>query len=79
MQSIEIVYHIKSKVKCNQGDVALKLDISKAYNRLDWDYHMDVAHNMGFSHKWTTWIMLCVEIVDYSLITDGNVVGLIIP
>lgn len=32
METIELVYHMKSKTKKKIGDVTLKLDINKAYN-----------------------------------------------
>lgn len=35
MVVIELVHHMKSKVSGNKGDVAFKLDISKAYDRID--------------------------------------------
>ena len=34
---------------------------------------------MGFSGKWIQWIMMCVETVDYSVIMNKEMVGLIIP
>jgi hypothetical protein len=30
---------------------------------------------IGFSQKWIRWIMLCVEIVDYSIIVNFHMVG----
>jgi len=33
----------------------------------------------GFSQKWIAWIMLCVEIVDYLVIINGDPVGPINP
>jgi hypothetical protein len=35
MAAIEIVHFMKSKTRGKQGEVALKLDISKTYDRLD--------------------------------------------
>jgi len=35
MVAIEIFYYVKAKSKGKSGDVALKLDISKASDRLD--------------------------------------------
>ena len=35
MVVIEIVHYMKAKAKGKSGDVALNLDISKAYDRLD--------------------------------------------
>jgi hypothetical protein len=79
MAAIELVHYMKAKTRGKRGDVALKLDISKAYDRIDWEYLRDIMSTMGFSQKWISWIMLCVETVDYSVIFNGNTVGPIIP
>jgi hypothetical protein len=34
---------------------------------------------MGFCSKWVSWIMLCVETVDYSVLVNGAYVGPIVP
>lgn len=36
MVAIEVVHHMKTKTRGNICDIALKLDISKAYDRIDW-------------------------------------------
>jgi hypothetical protein len=79
MAAIEIVHFMKTKTRGKQGEVALKLDISKAYDRLDWDYLRDIQNIMGFSQKWISWIMLCVETVDYSVILNGSMIGPVVP
>jgi hypothetical protein len=79
MVAIEIVHYMKAKAIGKSGDVALKLDISKAYDRLDWDYLRDIMVQMGFSSRWISWIMLCVETVDFSVLVDGASVGPIVP
>jgi len=70
---------MKSKVKGKIGDVALKLDVSKAYDGIDWTYLKGVMWKMGFSHKWINWITMCIEMVDYCVLVNGNVTGSIIP
>lgn len=77
MAAIEIIHYMKSKVKGILGDVALKLDISKAYDKIDWSYLKRVMIKMGFSDRWINWIMMCIETVDYSILIK-NIVGLII-
>jgi len=79
MVAIEIVHYMKAKAKGKSGDVALKLDISKAYDRLDWDNLREIMIQMGFSSCWVNWIMLCVETVDYSVLVNGASVGPIVP
>ncbi|CAJ2637916.1 unnamed protein product [Trifolium pratense] len=72
MVAIEVVHFMKSKTRGKLGNVALKLDISKAYDRIDWDYLKEVMIKMGFSHQWVKWVMMCVESVDYSVIVNDD-------
>lgn len=48
--AIEVVHFMKSKVG-KEGDVALKLDMRKAYDRIDWEYLGDVTLKMGFAER----------------------------
>lgn len=75
----EIIHHMKCKTKGTQGEVALKIDISKAYDRVDWGYLRAMMVKMGFSARWVAWIMLCVSSVSYSVMVNGDSVGLIFP
>ncbi|PNX81081.1 hypothetical protein L195_g037096, partial [Trifolium pratense] len=79
MVAIEVVHYMKSKLRGKVGDIALKLDISKAYDRIDWDYLRGVMLKMGFCTQWLTWIMMCVETVDYSILVNDKVAGPITP
>jgi hypothetical protein len=51
MAAIELVHYMKAKTPGRTCDAALKLDISKANDRIDWDYLRDVMTKMGLYHK----------------------------
>ena len=57
----------------------MKIDISKAYDRVSWAFLQDVMAEMGFATDWIERIMLCVSIVSYTVLINGEEVGPIIP
>jgi hypothetical protein len=79
MVAIEVVHYMKSKLRGKSGDVALKFDISKACDKIDWDYFRGIMAKMGFCSQWIKWIMMCVETTDYSILVNANVAGPITP
>lgn len=76
LAAIELVHFMKSKTKGKVGEVALKLNISKAYDRLDWSYLRDVMLTMGFPQKWVDWTVMRVASVHYSVSVNQEQVGL---
>jgi hypothetical protein len=58
---------------------AYKLDLSKAYDRVDWVFLEEVMHKMGFFHRWIQWIMVCVTTVRYSVKFNGSLLEAFSP
>jgi len=71
-------YTLRTTTRIYEGSVVFKLDISKAYDRIDWDYLKGVMVRMGFNAQWIQWMTMCVETVDYSFLVNNEVVGPII-
>ena len=59
--------------------MALKLDMNKAYNRVEWCFLEDVMRKLRFSERWIAFMMVCVKIVSYSVLVNGEPKGLIKP
>ena len=51
---------------------ALKVDMSKAYDRVDWKWLKVILTTMNFNASWVNWIMECVTTVRYTLLINGN-------
>lgn len=73
--AFKMLHYMKQKKSGGEGIVALKLDVSKAYNRVNWRFLENQMYQMGFSKKWIDWIMLCVSTVSYSINFNGSQVG----
>ena len=54
------------------GHLALKLDMSKAYDKLEWVFLKKVMEKMGFHKRWVSWIMECVTSMTYSVLINGE-------
>ena len=70
------IRHCKGR---KNGLVALKLDVSKAYDRLEWSFIEQTMKRMGFSQNWIGLVMKCISSISFSLIINGSVRGLIKP
>ena len=77
--AFETLHHMKRKKTGKTGYMALKLDMSKAYDRLEWVFLQRIMEKMGFHSTWIGWIMECVKSVTYSILVNGEPQGHIIP
>ena len=57
----------------------MKLDMSKAYDRVEWGFLRKLLLTMGFDGRWVNLIMDCVSSVSYSFIINGGVCGSVTP
>lgn len=77
--AFELIHHMQRKGAREEGEIALKLDISKAYDMVDWRFLKERMRVMGFNQRWVSWIMMCVTTVTYEFCFNGTSVGPIQP
>ncbi|XP_030923100.1 uncharacterized protein LOC115949985 [Quercus lobata] len=71
--------HSMQKYTEKEGYMAIKLDMSKAYNGVEWSYLQSVMEKMGFTEHWINLMMLCVRTMTYSILVNGEPKGMITP
>ena len=79
MVAFETLHHMKNHRSGRHGFMALKLDMSKAYDTVEWVYLEKIMARMGFCPRWITLVMSCVKTVTYSIMVNGEPMGMIHP
>ncbi|CAI8600070.1 unnamed protein product [Vicia faba] len=75
MIGIEIIHALKRKTKVNKAHLEIKIDISKAYDRVNWGFLRGILQRMGSTERWIYWIMICVTLVHYSVLVNMDIMG----
>ena len=75
----ETTHSMKNRNYGKIGLLAAKLDMSKAYDRVEWDFLEGLMGAMGFASRWIHLIMACVRSVSYSLVINGKQQGHVVP
>ena len=75
----EIMDTLKKKKWKKFSFGALKIDMSKAYDKVNWNFLKAVLIAMKFDPKWIRWIMECVSSVSYTLLVNGSLTSTFHP
>ena len=59
--------------------MTIKLDMSRAFDRLEWSFFKQMLRHLGFNEKWISLMMECVKSFTYSILVSGEPKGLIKP
>ena len=75
--AFELLHHMKTGCLGKKGFMALKLNMSKAYDRVEWVFLKNILLRSGFQQSWVDLIMECVTSVSYSILVNGELEGMI--
>ncbi|XP_019150180.1 PREDICTED: uncharacterized protein LOC109146988 [Ipomoea nil] len=75
----EVIHFLNRKRQGRDGWCALKLDMAKAYDKMEWSFLHAMMTWLGFDSKWIDIILRCVTTVRYKVGINGNLSEYILP
>ncbi|CAN6698380.1 unnamed protein product [Malus baccata var. baccata] len=75
----EVLHSLIHQKKGDQPGMAIKLDMAKAYDRVEWDFLLGMMGSLGFAPLFCSWIKECISTVSFSVLINGSPTGYFMP
>ena len=75
----ETLHAMHSRRSGKRGYMALKLDVSKAYDRVEWSFLKGIMSKLDLPECWIDRVMSCVTSTSFSVRINGKAYGNILP
>ena len=79
LAAYETLHTMQTGMRGKKAFMAVKLDMSKAYDRVEWRFLEAVMRKMGFNERWIHLVMMCVSSAHYAILVNGEPRGHIFP
>ncbi|KAM2022219.1 hypothetical protein ACFX16_044148 [Malus domestica] len=75
----EVLHSLLHQRKGDHPGMAIKLEMAKAYDRVEWDFLMGMMVSLGFAPLFYSWIKECISTVSFSVLINGSPTGYFRP
>lgn len=75
----KLSHMLLNKKRGKEGYAAIKADMSKAYDRVEWNFLKMMMERLGFCQTWVDLIMKCVTTVRYQIKVNGSLTEQFVP
>lgn len=69
------LFHVMGHKRGKSGWMAVKADIEKAYDQVEWSFLLQVLKQFSFSEKWISWMHQCISTQTFSIRLNGAPYG----
>ena len=77
--AFEVFHRMRNKRIRKKGQMAIKLDISKAYDQVEWAFLQQIVLKLGIDGRWVRLAMETIHTTSYSILINGEPKGYITP
>ena len=70
---------MKTNCTWKKGFMAMKLNMSKAYDKVKWSFLEKILLKLGFRESWMALIMECITTMSYFILLNREPKGMITP
>jgi hypothetical protein len=74
----ELLHAFKTK-RGKGGYMFLKMDMEKAFDRMEWWFLLLIMKKLGFNPIWINWITICITSSSFSIFLNGSPFGFFSP
>ncbi|KAM1174400.1 hypothetical protein ACFX19_027537 [Malus domestica] len=75
----KILHSLNHQSQGNYKGMAIKLDMAKAYDRVEWDFLLSMMTKLGFASMFCNRVKECISTVSFSILINGSPTGYIQP
>ena len=72
LKAHEMFHGLRTNEACKEKYMAVKTDMSKAYDRVEWEFIKAVLQKMGFQDHWIKLMVECISSVQYRVLLNGQ-------
>lgn len=71
----ETLHTMQARMWGKKGFIAIKLNMSKAYEMVEWESLKAVMKRLGFARRWIQLLVMCVKMTNYAIIINEVPMG----
>uniref|UniRef100_A0A803PJY6 Reverse transcriptase domain-containing protein n=1 Tax=Cannabis sativa TaxID=3483 RepID=A0A803PJY6_CANSA len=75
----EIFHALSHRTSGKHGWMAIKLDMAKAFDRVEWNFIKQIMTKLNFPHRFINLVMACISTVSFSFSINQQVLGRVTP